>query len=79
MEPLKPPKILKVYTLIKQSGLSFSYTGFDTSAPAVGTGFFLSQAAAEHHRTIELLKDTNTPRAQYHVFELDIPNPAYSE
>ena len=79
MEPIKPPKTLKVYTLIKQTGLSLTYTGFDTSAPSVGTGFFLSQSAAEHHRTLELLKDTSTPRSQYHVFELDIPNPAYQE
>ena len=79
MEPLKPPKTLKVYTLIKQSGLSLTYTGFSAHNSMLGTGFFMSQADAEHHRTIELLKDTATPRSLYHVFELDIPNPAYSE
>ncbi len=79
MEPLKPPKTLKVYALIKQSGMSLIYTGYSTNSAGIGTGFFLSQSEAEHNRTMELLKDTATPRSLYHVFELDIPNPAYSE
>lgn len=79
MEPLKPLKTLKVYTLIKQTGLSLVYTGFSPNSVSLGTGFFVSQAEAEHYRTMELLKDTATPRALYHVFELDLPNPAYSE
>ena len=79
MEPIKAPKTLRVYSLVKQSGLSLTYTGFSTAAPSIGTGFFLTQTEAEHHRTIELLKDTGTPRSQYHVFELEIPNPAYQE
>lgn len=79
MEPILPPKTLKVYALIKQSGLTFSYTGFSTTGPSIGSGFFLTQTDAEHHRTIELLKDTTSPRALYHVFGLEVPNPAYSE
>lgn len=79
MEPIKPPKTLQVYSLVKQSGMTFSYVGFGTTGPSIGPGFFLTQTEAEHHRTIELLKDTTSPRALYHVFELDVPNPAYSE
>lgn len=79
MEPIKPPKIMKVYTLIKQSGLTLTYVGFSTASVSVGTGFFLTQTEAELHRTIELLKDTTSPRPLYHVFELEIPNPAYQE
>jgi hypothetical protein len=45
---------------------------------SLGLGFFWTQTEAEHHRTMELLKDTTMPKSQYHVFELDIPNPAYS-
>jgi hypothetical protein len=79
VEPIKPPKIMKVYTLIKQSGLTLTYIGFSTASVSVGTGFFLTQTEAELHRTIELLKDTTSPRPLYHVFELEIPNPAYQE
>jgi hypothetical protein len=79
LEPILPPKTFKVYTLIKQTGMSLIYTGFSANNVMLGTGFFMSQADAEHHRTMELLKDTATPRSLYHVFELDIPNPAYSE
>ncbi len=79
MEPIKAPKTLRVYSLVKQSGLSLQYTGFSTAGPSIGTGFFLTQTEAEHYRTIELLKDTGAPRSQYHVFELEIPNPAYQE
>jgi hypothetical protein len=70
---------MKVYALIKQTGLSLSYTGFSALGMSLGSGFFWTQLEAEHHRTLELLKDTTTPKSQYHVFELDIPNPAYSE
>ncbi len=79
MEPINPPKTFKVYTLIKQSGLNLSYTASSTLGMSLGLGFFWTQTEAEHHRTMELLKDTTMPKSQYHVFELDIPNPAYSE
>ena len=79
MEPILPPKTFKVYTLIRQSGLSLSYTGCSTVGMSLGLGFFLTPIEAEHHRTMELLKDTATPKSQYHVFELEIPNPAYQE
>lgn len=80
MEPLNPPKTFKVYTLIKQTGLLMNYVYVaGTSHAQFGPGFYATRDEAEHHRTIELLKDTGAPRSQYHVFELEIPNPAYQE
>jgi hypothetical protein len=50
-----------------------------TGATQFGPGFYATRDEAEHSRTLELLKDTATPRSNYHVFELEIPNPAYQE
>lgn len=81
MEPIKAPKTLKVYSLVKQTGISLSYVGYSPGMTGItlGTGFFLTQQEAEHHRTMQLLGDTATPRSLYHVYELEIPNPAYQE
>jgi hypothetical protein len=79
MEPILPPETLQVYALIKQTGISLSLTGYAASAHSIGTGFFLTRSEAEYQRTVELLKDTATPRSLFHVYELDIPNPAYQE
>lgn len=76
MEPIKAPKTFKVYSLVKQNGVQLTYAGF-SAQQNIGVGFFLTQSEAEHQRTLELLKDTSVPRSKYHVFELDIPNPAY--
>ena len=80
MEPIKPPKTLKVYQLIKQTGLSFTSTG--TSGPvSLGIGFYTTLQEAEHNRTIEVLKDTTTGanKPKWHVFELEFPNPSYTQ
>ena len=81
MEPIKPLKTVKVYTLLKQTGMSLTYVGYSPGSTGInlGTGFFLTQLEAEHHRTMQLLSDSATPRSLYHVFELEIPNPAYQE
>lgn len=80
MEPLIPPKTFKVYTLIKQTGLLMNYVYVaGTAHVQFGPGFYATRDEAEHSRTLELLKDTATPRSHYHVFELEIPNPAYQE
>lgn len=81
MEPIKPPKTLKVYALIKQTGATFSYTSGGSSNLSLGLGFFISQQEAEHCRTLEVLKDTSTGsvKPQFHVFELEFPNPVYQE
>lgn len=81
MEPLKPPKTFKIYTLIKQTGASFTYTSGTSSSTTLGLGFFISQQEAEHQRTVEVLKDTSTGlnKPKFHVFELEVPNPVYEE
>lgn len=84
MEPIKPPKTLKYYQLLRmatKSGLNISTCG---SIPAgstnyIGVGFYTSLQEAEHNRTLELLKDTDAAFNSYHVFELEFPNPAYKE
>ena len=77
MEPIAPPKTLKVFQLLKQTGLSFTYSGSGTSG--MGVGFYSTQQEAEHNRTLEVLKDTTHPKPRYHVFEIEVPNPAYTE
>lgn len=78
MEPIKPPRTLRVYTLIKQSGLNFTYCTSGSSG--MGMGFYLSQQEAEHQRTLEVLKDTTTGiKPHWHLFEIEVPNPACPE
>ena len=79
MEPLKPPKTFKVYTLIKQTGLSMSYVYGAGAGITFGSGFYQSQQEAEQYRTLEVLKDTAVPKSNYLVFELEVPNPVYHE
>lgn len=82
MEPLKPPPTFKVYTIIKQTGLTLSYvytSGVSSSVINLGAGFYQSRDDAEKARTFELLKDTTEPKPNYHVFELEVPNPIYRE
>jgi hypothetical protein len=78
MAPLDPPATFNVYTLIKQTGVGLSYVYVSTpSSINFGPGFYSTRAEAEQARTFELLKDT-AGGSQYHVFELEIPNPARS-
>lgn len=79
MEPIKAPKTLKVYQLIKQTGLNLSGSGSGTTG--LGVGFYATLQEAEHNRTLELLKDTTSgnSKPKWHVFELELPNPAYEE
>jgi hypothetical protein len=82
MESIKPPKTIKLYQLVRQTGMAFTTAGSSSSASAgIGIGFYPSLQEAEHNRTMEVLKDTtsgnNKPR--WHVFELEFPNPAYEE
>lgn len=78
MEPIKPPKIIKVYQLVKQTGMSLSFGG--SGSGGLGPGFYSTQQEAEHNRTLETLKDTTSnPKPKWHIWELDIPNPAYQE
>lgn len=80
MESLKPPKTFKVYTLIKQTGLMMNYVYVPgTGHVQFGPGFYTTRDEAEQNRTLELLKENMEPKSKFHVFELEIPNPAYRE
>lgn len=80
MEPIKPPKTLKLYQLIKQTGMTFA-SGGSSGSQSYGIGFYSTLQEAEHNRTMELLKDTTSgnTKPKWHVFELEFPNPAYEE
>lgn len=75
MEGIPIPKTLTIYSLVKQTGMNFTYGGFSSSS-SLGIGFFLSEKDAEYQRTMEILKDEGS---QYHIFPLTVPNPAYKE
>ena len=45
----------------------------------VGVGMYPTLQDAEHNRTMETLKDTDSAYNTYHIFELEFPNPAYRE
>jgi hypothetical protein len=79
MEPIAPPQTIKVYQLLKQSGAYLMNAGTSSGPMSWGLGFYNTLQEAEHNRTMELLKNTDTSKPQYHIFELDLPNPAYKE
>ena len=81
MEPLKPPKTIRIYQLLKQSGMNFSNSSTTVASTInnLGTGFYLTQQEAEHQRTLEVLKETSGAKNYWHVFELEVPNPIYTE
>jgi hypothetical protein len=82
MEPIKAPKTIKIYQLVKQTGMMLSSTGTSSSGSSgLGIGFYPTLQEAEHNRTMELLKDTTSGnnKPKWHIWELDIPNPAYEE
>ncbi len=79
MEPLKPLPTFKIYAVIKQTGLQMSYVYGGGSSVIFGSGFYGTRQEAEQLRTLELLKNTDTVFSEYHVFELEIPNPTYQE
>lgn len=78
MEPLKPPKTFKVYALIKQTGLLLNNVyGSGTAHIQYGPGFYATRDEAEQNRTLEILKENTEAKSRFHVFELEIPNPAF--
>jgi hypothetical protein len=83
MEPLKPPRTIKYYQLLKMSTKnSFTIYSCGTVPPSanyIGTGIYMTLQEAEHNRTLETLKDTDGGYNSYHIFELEFPNPVYKE
>lgn len=78
MEPIAPPRTIKVYQLLKRSGLTLSNAG-TASTMSWGFGFYNTLAEAEQNRTMEILKNTDATKPEYYIFELDFPNPVYKE
>jgi hypothetical protein len=84
MQGLAPPKTMKVYQLLKmstKSGLNISSCGTIPAGSTnyIGTGMYTTLQEAEHNRTLEILKDADGAYNSYHIFELELPNPAYKE
>lgn len=82
MEPIKPPKTVKFYQLLKVStktGLNISGCGTAPPSNYVGHGMYITLQEAEHNRTLETLKDTDGGVNSYYIFELEFPNPVYKE
>lgn len=77
MKSIPIPETLTVYALVKQTGLTFNIAGYSSSTPSIGFGFYMSMQEAEHHRTLEILKDETN--SMYHVFPLEVPNPAFKK
>ena len=78
MEPIRAPKTLKIYALLKQHGMTFGPIASSSGTTNIGTGYFTTLQEAEHHRTLELLKASAT-KEKFHIFELEVPNPTYEE
>lgn len=84
MEPIRPPKTMKVYQLLRMATKTGLNIGTCGAAPPgttsyIGTGMYLTLQEAEQNRTLETLKDTDSAFNTYHIFELEFPNPAYRE
>ena len=77
MKPIPPEPYLQVYMLLRQDGLYFMPTGSSSSTTMMGGGFYATRNEAEMARTHQLLSNKDTNNYQYHIFELEIPNPAY--
>ena len=82
MEPIRPPKTVKFYHLMKmatKTGLNISACGSTPTGNYIGTGMYMTLQEAEHNRTLETLKDTDGGANSFHIFELEFPNPVYKE
>jgi hypothetical protein len=76
MKPLAPPEFLTIYMLMQQStgSMYFCPTGV-SSTPSMGSGIYGTRDEAEKARTLAILSDKNN--SIFHVFELEVPNPAH--
>jgi hypothetical protein len=78
MRPIPPEPFFKAFMLIKQDGIYCYPCGYDSNN-GMGTGFFQTQNDAEMARTKELLGKNPESNARFHIYELELPNPAYKE
>ena len=69
MEPLKPPKTLSVYMLLKRNGLALSTAVTSGSGIMMGSGFFTTLHEAEVHRTMEMLRISGTDNSEFFIYE----------
>lgn len=77
MKPIEIPETMNIYLLLKQSGLVFVPAGISHRSPGC-VGVYYSMQDAEVQRTIEILSSANQSDI-YHIFELEVPNPAYKK
>ena len=76
MKPLAAPEFLIIYMLMQQSTGSMYFTPAGVaSTPSMGSGIYATRNQAEQARTVAILSDKSNNI--YHVFELEVPNPAY--
>jgi len=76
MKPLGAPEYLTIYMLLQQSTTSMYFMATGTpSTPSMGSGIYATRDQAEQARTLALLSDKSDNI--FHVFELEVPNPAY--
>jgi hypothetical protein len=76
VKPISAEPYIQVYLLLRQQGLYFSTAGYSNNTLPGSLGFYPSRNEAEIARTHELLSNKDKDYL-YHIFELDIPNPAY--
>ena len=81
MQPLKPSEFVTYYLLVKQSGSYLSTCGYSSHQSGAGTGFFFTLAEAEQYRLKEILSRTDEKGYNdiYFIYELEVPNPAYTK
>lgn len=81
MKPLEAPATLTIYMLLSQSSSSFYFSTHSVAGmtTTIGSGMFHTRDEAEKARTLAILGDKNSPSNMYHVFELEVPNPAYQK
>lgn len=80
MKAIPQSETIKVYQLLKLSGMSLTYSG-GSATNSMGIGFYNTLQEAEHNRSLEILKDTTVGanKPTWHIFELEFPNPALKE
>jgi hypothetical protein len=79
MKPLEAPATLTIYMLLSQSSTSFYFNAASVAGMTgtMGSGIFGTRDEAEKARTLAILSDKSNNT--FHVFELEVPNPAYKK